>query len=197
MSSMVSRLVAGFTLNFADRIAAYPASAGWTLRYRLIPTFTAPVQVPIDLTAAPFEGDAYQVTAAPATTAAWQPGAYTWSRWVERAGEAHPLGVGRLVIDVNPMTAAAGYDGRTLAARALDEAMSAFAAAQTAAASGARQAVEYSIAGRSVKYADAQQAVAALMQTVNFWRAEVEREDRTARLVAGLPARNTYALRIR
>jgi hypothetical protein len=62
---ITDELIGGDTLDFTDSVPEYPASDGWTLKYRLTPRFASPVQAPITITASTFEVTDYrtQVTA--------------------------------------------------------------------------------------------------------------------------------------
>src|SRR5712691_12530804 len=103
-------VVAGDTLDFTVSVPDYPATSGWTLKYRLTPRFAAPTQAAIVLTATA-SGVDYSVQASPATTAAWSPGAYTWARWVEKAGARQTLSEsGQLEVKADPALTAQGFD---------------------------------------------------------------------------------------
>jgi hypothetical protein len=112
--TITDKLIAGDTLDFVDLApSGFEASAGWTLRYRLAPRFTDPVQAPIQITAAPYETDHYRIQVGSSTTATWAAGAYNWARWVEQIGMRMSLGEGEIQIMEDPAQRAAGYDGRT------------------------------------------------------------------------------------
>lgn len=116
-------LVAGDSLNFLTAGGAYPASSGWVLKYRLVPRTVG--NSAIDLTATA-EGDDHRIAVAAATTAAWAADDYTWTVRVEKSGERYTLEHGQLVVKPDPATMAAGYDGRSSARKALDDARTAF-----------------------------------------------------------------------
>jgi hypothetical protein len=174
----LDRLVAGDTLDFTDEVPDYPPSAGWTLKYRLIPQFTSPVQAPIELTAST-SGETYVIQSAPATTAAWKAGTYTWARWVEKTGARQTLDplVPALTILDDPATAAAGLDTRTAARKILDGLLD--LQASNAVSQGLIS--EYTIAGRSMRFRDTKD----LLAQIRYWRSEVAREERAERLAAG------------
>lgn len=189
--SMLDQIHAGDSLGFTVTVAEFPPSDGWTLRYRLVPRFTTPVQAPILLTATP-SGEDYVISAAPNTTAAWAPGVYGWARWVEKTGARQVLddleSHGQLEVLADPAQAVQGADNRSQARRALDEAKAALANASTRAANAGTVGVpvEYRIADRSMKFENASEAQAGLVKAVNYWQIEVNREDRRKRLDAGL-----------
>ena len=108
-------IIAGDTLDFTVHVPDYLAADGWTLKYRLTPRFTSPTQAPIVLTATTnANGADYDVQAAPATTAAWAAGEYTWARWVEKSGARQTLSEsGQLLVKADPATTVQGFDSRS------------------------------------------------------------------------------------
>jgi hypothetical protein len=161
---MQDTLICGDTLDFVTSVPSYLASAGYTLKYRLIPRVAGTA---ILLTAAS-SGDDYRVTILPAVTATWTVGDYSWSAWVEKANERHTIDSGLISLLVDPATIAA-YDGRTQAQRALEDCKTAFATFQSSGGVVKR----YAIAGREMEFADS----AAILEKMNFWKAEVLREN--------------------
>lgn len=194
----VSRtLVVGDTLSFAAAAPTaadgtrYTASAGWSLTYRLIPRVGSNSVVEIVATA---DGDDFLVQASAAATASWGAGDYGVAAYVTKGAETYtvaPVFVQALIV-ANPRTLTAGTDTRTQARKALDDARQALADAQARAASGGTTGsaiggvVEYEIAGRRMKYASVQEAVAGLIAAVSFWRVEAWREQRAEAIVSGL-----------
>ena len=110
-------LTAGDSLNFTVVQSTYPASAGWVLKYRLVPRAVGGAAISIVGTAS---GDDHLIQVAAATTAGWAAGIYGWSSWVEKLGEVYTLESGQLTIAPDPRTVAAGTDTRTAAQAALD-----------------------------------------------------------------------------
>ena len=47
---ILQEIIAGDTLDFSVTVPDYPATDGWTLKYRLTPQFSTPTQAPIVLT---------------------------------------------------------------------------------------------------------------------------------------------------
>jgi hypothetical protein len=182
--SMVGELIAGDTLDFTDSVSGYPATDGWTLKYRLVPRFTTPTQVPITLTATTVNVTDYRVQATSVATSAWAPGAYAWARWVEKLGERQSLGDGQLSVKIDIATAPQGTDTRTQAERALEDLRAAYATFD-----GTRS--EYTIAGRTVKFAQRSEIIAQM----SYWATQVKRERRSAALSAGLPDPSILYLR--
>lgn len=183
-------IIVGDTLDFVERVDAYPASDGWTLIYRLTPTFVDAVPAPsITLTASVYDTDAYRIQADPTTTAAWVAGTYTWTRWVEQTGQRQSLDSGRVTLNPDPATIAAGYDGRTLAQRALDDAETALA---TFSGSGGR-VKSYSIAGRAMEF----ESAADILTIISYWRREVMTERASGAKAAGRPDPRRIQVRMR
>jgi hypothetical protein len=173
------RLTAGDSLDFVDEIAEHPATDGWTLKYRLTPQFTSPVQAPITLTATTYETSAYRIQASPSVTALWPAGLYTWARWVEKSGARESLGEGTIDIRPDVSTTAQGYDPRSQAQVALADAMTALATFR----STAGRVKSYSIAGRSMEFT----TDGELISIVNFWKNEVARETAAGIVANGGP----------
>jgi len=181
---MIEELIAGDTLDFLDSVPEYPPADGWTLKYQLVPRFTTPTQAPITLTAST-SGSDYRVQGAAGVTATWVPGAYTWARWVEKAGPIRQsLGNGQLTIKTDPAAAVQGYDGRSHARKMLDT----INAAMEAFSIGVKQ---YTIGSRSMTKQD----IPELLTLRDRYRAEVANEDAAAKVAAGLPNPRNVGLR--
>lgn len=167
-------LQAGDTIKWRKALPDYPASAGWSLAYRLINAAAR-----IDITAAA-EGDDHLVTVAAATSAAWAAGAYTWTAFVTNGSDRYTLGSGTITIRPDLAAMQAGFDARSTARKALDDLRTALAAWLSS--NGHIQ--EYDIAGRRVKFASADD----LRARIALAEREVAREDAAERLAAGIPA---------
>lgn len=164
-------LVAGDSLNFLTGGGAYPASAGWVLKYRLVPRTAG--GTPIDITAAA-EGDDHRVAVAASTTSSWGADAYTWASWVDKAGEVYTVDAGQIVVQPDPRNVGAGHDGRSVARKALEDARTAFAAW-----SPTRR--RYRIGMREMEFGTA----ADILVQVHYWEREVEKEDAAAARAKG------------
>jgi len=170
-------LTAGDTLDFTTSVPDYPASEGWTLKYRLAPRAAGTA---IDITATA-DGDDYDVQAAASTTISWAAGFYTWTAYVELAAERYTVGRGQLQIRAASTTLAAATDGRTHARIVLD------AINATIEGRATKDQQEYSIGSRSLKRIP-------LMELLKFrdqYQAKVNAEEnkaagRSNRLVARL-----------
>lgn len=170
---MQQELIAGDTLNFLTTVAEYPASSGWVLKFRLVPrTSTNPA---IALTAAA-EGDDHRTTSSAAVTSGWAADSYTWTSWAEKAAEKYSVESGQIVIKADPRTVAAGYDGRSIAEKAYDQARAALAA-------WTPTTRKYRINDREMEFSSKADAVGC----VHYWQNELAKERRTDRLAKGLP----------
>lgn len=194
---ILQKLVVGDTLDFVDVIASFPATDGWTLKYRLIPEFTTPAQTPITLTASTYQTTDYRVQVSPTTTATWAAGIYTWRRWVEKSGARQSLDTdatldveqdNRIELLPDPTVLAAGYDGRSTAVRALEEAQAALA---NFSATGGR-VKRYAIAGREMEFDQASDILAL----VKYWENEVSKENAARASQAGKPNPRRYFVRL-
>ena len=175
---MQHELIAGDSLNFLTTLAAYPAPT-WVLKFRLIPRTAANPAIALTAVA---EGVDHRVTSAATVTATWAADTYTWTSWVERAAEVYSVESGQIVIKANPRTAAAGYDGRTQAEKALDQAKAALAA-------WTPTTRKYRIGDREMEFA----GKADIIGIVSYWQNEIARERRAAALSKGLAdPRKTY-----
>lgn len=184
---MIDELIAGDTLDFLDSVPEYPPADGWTLKYRLVPRFATPTQAPIALSATT-SGSDYRVQEAAGITATWVPGAYNWSRWVEKAGPIRQsLGEGQLQVRTDPAAAVQGYDGRSQAAKAVGDIMAAMAT--FTASNGSIKS--YTIGSRQVTYRDK----AEMLTDLDFWRRQLVAEQDTAKIAAGLPNPRSVGIR--
>lgn len=170
MTTLTNLLTAGDTLDFTTSVPDYPASSGWTLKYRLAPRVSGSA---IDLTAAA-SGDDFQVTATAATTAAWAAGWYSWTAFVESGSERYTVDRGELQIRAASTTLAAGTDGRTHARKVLDSI--------EALIEGRGDVVDYTIGNRSLK----KMSIADLLKWRSFYKGEVASEEAAAKLANGL-----------
>lgn len=107
-------LVAGDSWSWsrADLLPDYPPGDGWVLTYRLAP---AAGGASVELTA----GSDHAVAVAPAESAAFAAGVWTWSALVTDGTDRHRVGTGRLTVEPDPAAAEAA-DGRSWAERALE-----------------------------------------------------------------------------
>lgn len=177
MIDLPNPLTAGDTLALTASVSDYPASAGYTLKYRLAPR-AAGTAIDITATAA---GDDYAVAVAASTTLTWATGFYTCTKFVEKAGERYTVDRGQLEIRAASTTLAAATDGRTHARIVLDAINAVIEARAT------KDQEEYTIGSRSLKRIP----IAELIKFREYYQAKVNAEDNTAagrssRLVARL-----------
>jgi hypothetical protein len=184
---MQTDLIAGDTLNFETTVTAYPPSAGWTAKIRLVPRSGGS---PIVITAATAAtGDRYAFQVGPGVTAAWPAAVYGWALWVEKAGERYTQESGQLTVRPDPAGIAGGVDTRSAAVKALDDLRTAWAAW---CASGSFTAGSYSIGGRTMQY----RSIAELRAAISAAERDVEAEKRAARIAAGLGGRTRFVVRM-
>lgn len=168
---MQEELIAGDTLDFTTSVPDYPPADGWTLKYRLTPRFATPTQAPINLTATT-SGSDYLVQSAPATTALWVAGAYTWARWVDKSGARQTLSEsGDLLVKADPAATVQGHDARSHARIVLD------AIEAVIEGRASKDQEEYTIGSRSLKHTP----IADLIKFRGRYKAEVLNE----RIAAG------------
>lgn len=185
----ISTIIAGDSLDFASDVPGYPATDGWTLKYVLVPRFSTPAQSPITLTAATYETTRYRVQVDPTVTEDWTPGIYTWSNYVEQAGQRITREYGsELTVAANPATMAAGTDQRSDAVKALASAKAALTA--YTANNGAVQ--EYAINGRRMTFRSADDITAL----IKHLQGEVVREQRAAAHLAGQANPSRFGVRL-
>lgn len=163
-------LYTGDTWSWQRSLPDYPASGGWVLKYTLI---NAAGRINITSTA---DGDAHLVDVAAATTATYAAGTYTFQAYVEQGTDRYTVGRGSILVLAGFSSGSGGADARSQAQIALDASVAAYAA--YTASQGVQN--EYTIHGRSMKF----RSVEEIVQQINFWRNEVNKE-----LAAqGLPA---------
>ena len=170
---MQEQIRVGDTLDFTTTLVDYPASAGWVLTYRLIPRVSG-TPISIGGTAS---GDDHRTSAVASTTATWAAGEYSWVGYVDLAGEHYVVDEGTVTLLPNLATASA-YDGRSKAAKALEDAETALASFQ---ATGGR-VKRYSIAGREMEFDNA----GDILTLVSYWRIQVTQEAAAAAVSKGL-----------
>jgi hypothetical protein len=170
----VTQLTAGDTFNPAPTVTpAYPASAGWVLKYRLRHNTAGLGEITLVCAAA---GDDHQPSAPASITAQWVPGAYSWASWVERAGESYSLESGQITVLPDPRTAAAGVDGRSHEQRMVDVLRALIEGR------AGTDADEVEIAGRRIK----KMSPSELMKWLGIYEQRLATAEARDRLAAGL-----------
>ncbi len=169
---MQQELIAGDALNYSTSIPAYPPSAGWVAKLRLVPRAGGSA---ILVQAAAAASDAHAWSLAKTTTAAWLPGVYSWHIWVEKGSERYTLQSGQITIRPDPESLPGGADTRSQAERSLD-AINAFLEGR---ASDAQ--LRYKINGRELERYPLQE----VLRLRAFFESQVGQERRAAGLSDG------------
>ncbi len=185
---MIDILVAGDTLDFLTPLADYPQGDGWTLKHRLVPRFSTPTQSPIEISTTTFSGGAYRTQVGPSTTATWAAGDYAWHSWVEKTGARQKVDSGLVTVQPDPSTLTQGHDGRSDARKVYDGLMALWVSHST---SGRALTSEYTIAGRTMKFRDS----ADLLKQLQYWKGQVDSEERAERIAKGLDSGATIRVR--
>lgn len=181
-TSEPARVRAGDTVTWRKSLAAYPATDGWTLYYRLINSAGK-----FDITSTP-DGADHLVSVLPAASDDWTAGDYSLIAWVSDGSDRVTLDPMRITVLPNLAAEAAGYDSRSQAKKMLD----AIDAALLSLSSGERLAiVEAEVAGRRLKY-----NFEGLMKLRNLYAAQVQAEINAERASLGLGGRNKLNVRI-
>lgn len=163
---------AGDSVTWTEDLPAYPASAGWVLKYKLL--FASGTASAFTAAAS---GAAHVVTVAKTTTAAWVAGAATLVSWIEKGSDRATLDQQTVTIQPD-LAAAATFDGRSQAVKGLADAKAALAAYV---AGGKGHVAEYDIGGRRMKFRDASGIVAL----IDFYEREVAGERALAAVQQG------------
>jgi hypothetical protein len=175
-------VTAGDTVAWTKSLPDYPASAGWTLKYRLIK-----VAGIIDITAAASGAD-HAVSVAAATSVGWAAGTYAWQAYVEGgSSERYTVGTGSIVVKPNLAAQAGGFEARGTWEKALADLRAALAAWITS--SG--QVQEYEIAGRRMRFTSADD----LRKRIAIAEREAAREAAAEASAAGRPLGRTLYVR--
>jgi hypothetical protein len=168
-------IIVGDMLDFTTSVNGYPATDGWTLKYRVIPRVVG-VGLPILLTAATAsDGMSYRVQVAPSTTAGYTAADYTWEAWVEKTGARVTIDDGLVTVKGDPSTLTS-LDGRSHARKVLD------AIEALIETKGTADVLEYSIGGRSIK----KMTTTELLPWRDRYRWEVADEVAAERVADGL-----------
>jgi hypothetical protein len=172
---MQQRIVIGDTLSFTTSVPDYPADEGWVLKHRLVLRTGAGTAIALTGTADGDDPSLHLTEASASVTATWSAGQYSWASYVEQGSQSYTLSTGSVELLANPRTSTAPLDLRTQAEIALAAAKAAFAAWTSTTRS-------YTIGNRSITF----NSKAEIVQTINYWEMEVQREQRAQRLAKGL-----------
>lgn len=172
---------AGDSASWSESLSAYPASAGWVLKYRLL----WPTAQGVDIPSAP-DGDDHAVTLAAADTKDWKEGRATLVSWVEKGTESITLGQQPVQVLPN-LRQQVNHDGRSANRRALDAAE---AALLKYLEGGQAMVEEYEIAGRRMKFRNTQE----IRDLIAHYKRAVAKENAALALLqgGGMPGRVHY-----
>lgn len=178
---MIQTITVGDTLDFSTTVAAYPPSAGWTLKFRLVPRTAGPT--PIVLTSAA-DGDAHRVQVGPAVTALYTAGDYSWTSWVEKTGARFTVSQGQVTLLPDPAVVTS-RDNRSQVRKTLD-AINAVIEGRAS-----RDQQEYSIGDRTLK----RTPMADLIVLQTRYQRLANAEENETRLANGLGTKNVIRIR--
>lgn len=147
---------------FTDANGVEYDSSGYTLKY----TFAGPT-TPLILTATA-NGLSWQTNISPTQSAGLTVGTYWWSLQLFATGVRITAASGEITINADLSLAAAGFDDRTVAEKALADAEAALSQFQ---ASGGR-VQSYTIGNRHMAF----QRDTDILAIVNYWRSRVQGE---------------------
>jgi len=107
-------ITAGDTITWKKSLSDYPASGGYTLKYRLINSAGK-----YDITAAA-DGDNHLITVTATVSATYSAGTYTWQSFVEKGTERYTIAQGTMTIKPDLAAQTSGYDNRSHVKKVLD-----------------------------------------------------------------------------
>lgn len=165
---------AGDSVSWTKSLDAYPASAGWSLHYRIMPRTGGSAH---DF-AASAEGDDYAVSLSVSATSSWSAGDYTLVGYVERGADAalERTTVHTSTLSVLPdLTQVTSVDARS-SAQQIVEAIDAWLSGK------AGWAGEKAVGDRSIK----DHPLPDLIRLRDYYAAQVRAEQASQNLVAGI-----------
>lgn len=179
LTNTPSKLTAGDSAEWTISLPDYPAPA-WTLTYYLVKDGKQ-----IVITGTQYGStEEHHISVDAATTAAWQPGTYSYQAKASNGTDRKDAGSGTVVIEPDFAQQGSGYDDRSFAKKSLD----AIEAVIERRASQSQQ--EYQIAGRALKFMTMEE----LLNARDRFRAEVRAGERRK---AGKPAFGAVKVRFR
>ena len=172
LSQTPSTISAGDSASWLVSVPDYLATAGWTLKYKLINASNQ-----YDIISTPSGAD-HQLNITAATSATYVAGSYSIAGYVTNGLLRHTLESGSIIIAPNLAGATAGLDIRSPAQKCLD-------ALDVALATYGNKAYtqEYEIAGRRMKFTSLSDFMAARSKL----QAEVAREAAAKKGIKGIP----------
>lgn len=178
-----SEVRAGDTWKWTKSLPDYPASA-WTLKYRFKNATTG-----FEITASA-SGDAYSVTVAAATTAAYASGSYSWIAWVEGGtSEKYTVDTGVCTVDPDYRsgTASVALDDRSHARKVMDSIEAVIEGRAS------KDQERYQIAGREL----IRTPIPILLKLRQHYKAEVDGQAAAEAIANGLATGRRIQFRLR
>jgi hypothetical protein len=177
-----TEVAVGDRWQWTRELTDYSAADGWSLAYYLV---NSQAKITFAATGA---GTTYTVDLAPATTAAYAAGGYAWQAVASKSTtDRVVVASGRITL--LPNFAVAGVLDQRTSARRIYEGLLALYEGYSA---GRGLVQEYEIAGRRMRFHSAEDLITQL----EYWRAQVSREDIAADLQAGLGSRRRIYVRV-
>lgn len=151
-----------------EDLADYPATT-WTLKYRF-KNASGGFEV-----VAAADGANFAITLTATATAAYTSGRYDWLAWVESGAEKYSVDQGTLEVlpDLRTGTATAALDARSDARRIYDDLLTAYKSY----IANRGTVKSYTIGSRSMTFHSTEE----ILKQLNYWRAEVAREEAAER----------------
>jgi hypothetical protein len=176
------KFTAGETLKWSRGFMDYPASAGWTLRYIAVGTGGK-----IVINSSSADGDSQVMEVTSATSSGYAPGFYEWQALAISADglEKHKVLDGIWTIEQSFDALSNGFDARSHARKVLDNIEAVIEGRAT------KDQAEYSISGRMLRLTP----LPDLVRFRQFYKQEVERENKAAQIKAGLGSKNKIQVR--
>ncbi len=174
MLTEIPNFRAGDTVTWMKTSSTYPATDGWTAKYRI--TSAAGKK---DVTATSSDSD-YLFTIAPADSGSVAAATYTFAGWVEKGSgptlERHTLWTGTITVSADIAAAGSAQELRTFARQNLDKVEAAIASYSV------RPVLELEIAGRRI----IRPSLSDLMKLRSQLLLEVQEEENLERITAGV-----------
>jgi hypothetical protein len=165
---------AGDTVKWKRSLADYPATGGWTLKYRLISAANK-----YDITASASGAD-HLVTVTAATSATYVAGEYAWQAYVEGgSSERYTVGTGTLTIAPNLAGQSGGLETRSTARQIVAELEAARLAYAT---NGQGHVQRFTIGNREMWF----RSSADFLREIEYFRNQVANEEAAEAIAKGL-----------
>lgn len=160
-----TRIFAGDTLEFKISLSEFPASDGWTLYYVLLKSGT---QITFNSSA---DGDVHLIDVAPATTASYTTGEYTWQSYVDDGTDRYTVDSGRITIKADYSGQSSGLDDRSTIQITLD------ALESTLQGRASKTQLSVKVGDKEIKYLTHSELINAIQQYRTWVKQERAQED--------------------